>query len=190
MADLPNLLGKSTASRGISVAVFRKKQEFIWYNSQNLPANLSRFTSLVFNVLETQNTQSEKKFGLRNYLLQLFVVHKVFFFCAVNIVPRVSSPSIQGKASAQVMEVNDCFPECCVSPLTSCAVCKNVSCNRWLMFRWRTRMLVEHRYFEWFILFTVLISSLVLVRLTFFFQIPFPVWHCFRVVYESTLIEQ
>lgn len=131
--------------------------------------------SPVINVLELSvrykhpvRDYREKKFGFRNYLLQLFVVHKVFF-CAVNIVSRVSSPSIQGKASVQVMEVNDCFPECCVSPLTSCAVCKNVSCNRWLMFRWRTRMLVEHRYFEWFILFTVLISSLVLVRFTFFF---------------------
>ena len=78
--------------------------------------------------------------------------------------PRVSSPNMQGKAPVQNAEVNDCFPECCVSPLTSCAVCKNTSCNNWLLFRWRTRTLVEHRYFEWFILFTVLISSLVLVR--------------------------
>lgn len=81
---------------------------------------------------------------------------------------RVTSPNMQGKAPVQNAEVKDCFPECCVSPLTSCAVCKNTSCNGWLMFRWRTRMLVEHRYFEWFILLTVLVSSLVLVRFPFF----------------------
>lgn len=81
---------------------------------------------------------------------------------------RVTSPNMQGKAPVQNAEVKDCFPECCVSPLTSCAVCKNTSCSDWLMFRWRTRMLVEHRYFEWFILLTVLVSSLVLVRFAFF----------------------
>ena len=87
---------------------------------------------------------------------------------SASIVPRVTSPNMQSKAPVQNAEVKDCFPECCVSPLTSCAVCKNTSCNSWLMFRWRTRMLVEHRYFEWFILFTVLISSLVLVRFSFY----------------------
>ncbi|KAL9954360.1 hypothetical protein ACROYT_G041885 [Oculina patagonica] len=81
----------------------------------------------------------------------------------VNIIPRVSSPNLRSKSPVQTAEVKDCFPEICVSPLTSCAVCKNLSCRSWLLFRWRTRMLVEHRYFEWFILFTVLISSLVLV---------------------------
>ena len=64
---------------------------------------------------------------------------------------------------SQAAEVEDCFPECCVSLLTSCACCKTFRCDWWLKFRWRTRMLVEHRYFEWFILFTVLLSSFVLV---------------------------
>ncbi|RMX46589.1 hypothetical protein pdam_00019719 [Pocillopora damicornis] len=81
-----------------------------------------------------------------------------------NIIPGVtSSPNRQGKSPVQPAEVDDCFPEFCMSPLTSCACCKNITCNNWLLFRWRTRTLVEHRYFEWFILFTVLISSLVLV---------------------------
>lgn len=107
-------------------------------------------------------------------------MRRIFCYSA-NTVSRVSSPNLQGKAPVQNAEVKDCFPECCVSPLTSCAVCKNISCNSWLMFRWRTRMLVEHRYFEWFILFTVLISSLVLVRFPFFLffsKISFLVWHC------------
>lgn len=95
---------------------------------------------------------------------------------------REPSPNMQGKAPVQHAEVKDCFPECCLSPLTSCAVCKNTSCNGWLMFRWRTRMLVEHRYFEWFILFTVLVSSLVLVSFASS-QISFPVWHWFRILY-------
>ena len=97
--------------------------------------------------------------------------------------PRVPSPNMQGKSPVQNAEVKDCFPECFVSPLTSCAVCKNTSCNSWLIFRWRTRMLVEHRYFEWFILLTVLVSSLVLVRVALFAKISFLVWHWFRVVY-------
>ncbi|PFX17439.1 Sodium channel protein type 4 subunit alpha B [Stylophora pistillata] len=81
-----------------------------------------------------------------------------------NIIPgATSSPNRQGKSPVQPAEVDECFPEFCMSPLTSCACCKKITCNNWLLFRWRTRTLVEHRYFEWFILFTVLISSLVLV---------------------------
>ena len=74
-----------------------------------------------------------------------------------------SRSNSKGQESSRNAEVEDCYPECCVAPLTSCACCKNIRCGSWLLFRWRTRMLVEHRYFEWFILFTVLISSLVLV---------------------------
>ena len=103
---------------------------------------------------------------------------------------RVSSPNMQGKASVHNAEVKDCFPECCVSPITSFPVCKNASCNSWLMFRWRTRMLVEHRYFEWFILFTVLVSSLVLVRFTFYPKSHFRYGTDFESLMFSTRIEQ
>ena len=83
------------------------------------------------------------------------------YMCCISV--NINPGSRQIQDLSQAAEVEDCFPECCVSPLTSCACCKTFRCDRWLQFRWRTRMLVEHRYFEWFILFTVLISSLVLV---------------------------
>ena len=35
---------------------------------------------------------------------------------------------------------------------------------KWLKFRCSIRCLVEHKYLEWFILFTVMFSSFVLVR--------------------------
>ncbi|XP_015766470.1 PREDICTED: sodium channel protein type 5 subunit alpha-like [Acropora digitifera] len=82
---------------------------------------------------------------------------------SVVSVMAASRSNSKGQESSRNAEVEDCYPECCVAPLTSCACCKNIRCGSWLLFRWRTRMLVEHRYFEWFILFTVLISSLVLV---------------------------
>ena len=81
--------------------------------------------------------------------------------CCISV--NINLGSRQMQDLSQAAEVEDCFPECCVFPLTSCACCKTFRCDRWLKFRWRTRMLVEHRYFEWFILFTVLLSSFVLV---------------------------
>ena len=58
-----------------------------------------------------------------------------------------------------IVEVDDCLPECCVFPVSS------KQHFTWLKFRCSIRCLVEHKYFEWFILFTVMFSSFVLVRL-------------------------
>ena len=58
-----------------------------------------------------------------------------------------------------IVEVDDCMPECCMIP----AVSSNEN-FRWLKCRCSIRCVVEHKYFEWFILFTVIFSSLVLVR--------------------------
>lgn len=111
---------------------------------------LLQFTYLLINV-EPQSS----------YCKTSNIIEFSLYMCciSVNFIPG----SRQMQDLSQAAEVEDCFPECCVSPLTSCACCKTFRCDRWLQFRWRTRMLVEHRYFEWFILFTVLLSSFVLV---------------------------
>ena len=57
-----------------------------------------------------------------------------------------------------IVEVDDCLPECCMFSMSSRLH------FRWLKFRCSIRCLVEHKYFEWFILFTVMFSSFVLVR--------------------------
>ena len=69
----------------------------------------------------------------------------------------------QGGISSQLAEIDGCFPEWCLLPFTSLPCWDDMQWSRWLKFRWLTRQMVEHRYFEWFILLTVLVSSLVLV---------------------------
>ncbi|RMX45224.1 hypothetical protein pdam_00020953 [Pocillopora damicornis] len=56
-----------------------------------------------------------------------------------------------------IVEVDDCLPECCMFSMSSRLH------FRWLKFRCSIRCLVEHKYFEWFILFTVMFSSFVLI---------------------------
>ncbi|KAL9953553.1 hypothetical protein ACROYT_G040985 [Oculina patagonica] len=56
-----------------------------------------------------------------------------------------------------IVEVDDCLPECCMFSMSSHQHFK------WLKFRCSIRCLVEHKYFEWFILFTVMFSSFVLI---------------------------
>ncbi|KAJ7374231.1 hypothetical protein OS493_007307 [Desmophyllum pertusum] len=56
-----------------------------------------------------------------------------------------------------IVEVDDCLPECCMFSVSSSQHFK------WLKFRCSIRCLVEHKYFEWFILFTVMFSSFVLI---------------------------
>lgn len=59
------------------------------------------------------------------------------------------------------MEIDDCLPEYCVG----CPLWKSSSSRHfcWLKFRCRVRVLVEKKYFEWFILATVFFSSFTLV---------------------------
>lgn len=60
-----------------------------------------------------------------------------------------------------MMEIDDCLPEYCVD----CPLWKPFSPRHfcWLKFRCRVRVLVEKKYFEWFILATVFFSSFTLV---------------------------
>lgn len=118
--------------------------------SQVREKNLLQFTYLLINV-EPQSS----------YCKTSNIIEFSLYMCCISV--NINPGSRQIQDLSQAAEVEDCFPECCVSPLTSCACCKTFRCDRWLKFRWRTRMLVEHRYFEWFILFTVLLSSFVLV---------------------------
>ena len=68
-----------------------------------------------------------------------------------------------------MMEIDDCLPEYCMD----CPLWKPFSSRRfcWLKFRCRVRVLVEKKYFEWFILATVFLSSFALVRYTINFEI-------------------
>lgn len=61
-----------------------------------------------------------------------------------------------------MMEIDDCLPEYCMD----CPLWKPSSPRHfcWLKFRCRVRVLVEKKYFEWFILVTVFFSSFALVR--------------------------
>ncbi|XP_048586594.1 sodium channel protein 60E isoform X3 [Nematostella vectensis] len=59
-----------------------------------------------------------------------------------------------------IVEIDDCFPECCMN---ACGCTSGQQHFCWLKFRCRVRCFVEHRYFEWFILFTVMVSSFTLV---------------------------
>lgn len=74
-----------------------------------------------------------------------------------EIVSTVSQ-SPKGIPPKYIVEVDDCLPECCMLPVFSRQHFK------WLKFRCSIRCLVEHKYLEWFILFTVMFSSFVLVR--------------------------
>ena len=69
-----------------------------------------------------------------------------------------ASQSPKGIPPKYIVEVDDCLPECCMLPVFSRQHFK------WLKFRCSIRCLVEHKYLEWFILFTVMFSSFVLVR--------------------------
>ncbi|CAH3140850.1 unnamed protein product [Porites lobata] len=73
-----------------------------------------------------------------------------------EIVSTVSQ-SPKGIPPKYIVEVDDCLPECCMLPVFSRQHFK------WLKFRCSIRCLVEHKYLEWFILFTVMFSSFVLV---------------------------
>ena len=65
------------------------------------------------------------------------------------------------KPTRYMMEIDDCLPEYCMD----CPLWKPFSSRRfcWLKFRCRVRVLVEKKYFEWFILATVFLSSFALV---------------------------
>ena len=67
-----------------------------------------------------------------------------------------------------MMEIDDCLPEYCMD----CLLWKPFSSRRfcWLKFRCRVRVLVEKKYFEWFILATVFLSSFALVSYTIHFN--------------------
>ncbi|XP_031570121.1 sodium channel protein 60E-like [Actinia tenebrosa] len=71
-----------------------------------------------------------------------------------NVVDRNKNPS----PKRYIIEIDDCFPQCCMI-----CYCPSGQHFCWLKFRCRVRCFVEHRYFEWFILFTVMISSFILV---------------------------
>lgn len=73
------------------------------------------------------------------------------------------------KPTRYMMEIDDCLPEYCMD----CPLWKPFSSRRfcWLKFRCRVRVLVEKKYFEWFILATVFLSSFALVRCTTHFEI-------------------
>jgi len=58
--------------------------------------------------------------------------------------------------------ITECFPEFLMAPFD----CLPLTCYWWLRFRGRVRFFVEHRFFEWFILSLVFISSFVLVSLS------------------------
>ena len=62
-----------------------------------------------------------------------------------------------------MMEIDDCLPERCVN--VDCPLWKPLSKRHfcWLKFRCRVRVFVEKKYFEWFILATVFMSSFTLV---------------------------
>lgn len=62
-----------------------------------------------------------------------------------------------------MMEIDDCLPEYCMD----CPLWKPFSPRHfcWLKFRCRVRVFVEKKYFEWFILLTVFLSSFTLVCL-------------------------
>lgn len=64
-------------------------------------------------------------------------------------------------------KVRDCCPSCCYCNSLCCSSYRD-SCLRrgWHSMRWHLIALVEHKYFEAFILFMILISSLTLVRRT------------------------
>ena len=60
-----------------------------------------------------------------------------------------------------MMEIDDCLPEYCMN----CPLWKPFSPQNfcWLKFRCKVRVLVEKKYFEWFILASVFLSSFALV---------------------------
>ena len=65
----------------------------------------------------------------------------------------------ENETETHIVQLDECFPSCCVPYLC---------CNRyrkWLMFRYRVRCFVKHRYFERIILFLILASSFVLVSI-------------------------
>ena len=68
-------------------------------------------------------------------------------------------------SSSDTMEINvdDCLPEYCAC--VDCPLWKHLSTHNfcWLKFRGRVRVFVEKKYFEWFILATVFLSSFTLV---------------------------
>ena len=87
----------------------------------------------------------------------LIPVYYVLLLGRGEIVSTVSQ-SPKGIPPKYIVEVDDCLPECCMLPVFSRQHFK------WLKFRCSIRCLVEHKYLEWFILFTVMFSSFVLVR--------------------------
>ena len=90
----------------------------------------------------------------RNFSSQ-FITHS---FLGRGEIVSTASQSPKGIPPKYIVEVDDCLPECCMLPVFSRQHFK------WLKFRCSIRCLVEHKYLEWFILFTVMFSSFVLVR--------------------------
>ncbi|XP_078349240.1 sodium channel protein 1 brain-like [Oculina patagonica] len=72
------------------------------------------------------------------------------------------SPNLSAtRPTRYMMEIDDCLPEYCMD----CPLWKPFSPRHfcWLKFRCRVRVLVEKKYFEWFILATVFLSSFTLI---------------------------
>lgn len=84
-------------------------------------------------------------------------------------IPEQGASLSATKPTRYMMEIDDCLPEYCMD----CPLWKPFSSRRfcWLKFRCRVRVLVEKKYFEWFILATVFLSSFALVSCTIHFEI-------------------
>ena len=75
--------------------------------------------------------------------------------------PEANNGLSANRPTRCMMEIDDCLPEYCME----CPLWKPFSSRHfcWLKFRCRVRVLVEKKYFEWFILVTVFLSSFALV---------------------------
>lgn len=72
------------------------------------------------------------------------------------------------KKSHYGSEILDIPPDCCPAPISKhfsrCSLCIPESIKKlWTLTRRQTLRFVEHRYFEWFIIVSILVSSATLV---------------------------
>ena len=88
-------------------------------------------------------------------------------------IPEQGASLSTTRPTRYMMEIDDCLPEYCMD----CPLWKPFSSRRfcWLKFRCRVRVLVEKKYFEWFILATVFLSSFALVGYTINVEVVFMV---------------
>ena len=125
---------------------------------------IPRFTKVIYRIYHLSEVSADQLLFSRGIM-------------ATRSTDCTRSPCIGKRNSAEdrpespdryIVEIDDCLPECCM-----CYSCSSRGHFKWLKLRCRVRGLVEHKFFEGFIIVMVIFSSLVLVSFYFLFLFYF-----------------